>query len=105
LLSKHEPDSVAIQSVLVDGVSVPFSLEKSFLKLEVQADPGQVRNIELVDAVQPRQQAGGFGVVHNTGVLVRRGLSEFRDNTLARHGTLLKVAKGIAKKVKVTGDA
>jgi len=105
LLSKHEPDSAAIQSVLVDGTRTPFSLEKGFLKLEVQADPGQVRNIEVVDPDQPHQQARGFGVVHNTGVLLRRGLSEFRDNTLARHNGLLKVAKGVAKVLRVTGDA
>ena len=104
LLSKHEPDSAAIQRVLVDATSMPFSFEKGFLKLEVQADPGQVRNIEIVDREQPHQ-ASGFGIVHNTGVLLRRGLSEFRDNTLSRHGGLLKVAKGVARRLKVTGDA
>jgi len=105
LLSKHEPDSSSIQSVLVDGKNIPFSFERGFLKLEVQADPGQVRNIEIVDREQRHQQANGFGVVHNTGVLLRRGLSEFRDNTLARHGGLFKVAKGVAKGLKVAGDA
>jgi len=106
LLSKHEPDSAAIQRVLVDGTSIPFSFEKGFLKIEVQTDdPGQVRNIEIVDREQPQQHASGFGIVHNTAVLLRRGLSEFRDNTLARHGGLLKVAKQVAKGLKVTGDA
>jgi hypothetical protein len=106
LLSKHEPDSAAIQMVLVDGTSMPFSFEKGFLQLEVQADdPGQVLNIEIVDREQPQQQAGGFGIVHNTGVALRRGLSEFRDNTLARHGGLLKIAKGVARGMKVTGDS
>lgn len=106
LLSKHEPDSAAIQRVLVDGTSMPFSFEKGFLKLEVQVDdPGQVLNIEIVDREQPQQQARGFGIVHNTGVLLRRGLSEFRDNTLARHGGLLKIAKRVARGLKVTGDS
>jgi hypothetical protein len=106
LLSKHEPDSAAIQQVLVDGASMPFAFEKDFLKLEVQADdPGQVLNIEIVDREQPQQQANGFGIVHNTGVMLRRGLSEFRDNTLARHGGLLKFAKGVARGLKVTGNS
>jgi hypothetical protein len=106
LLSKHEPDSAAIQRVLVDGTSTPFSFEKGFLKMEVQADdPGQVLNIEIVDREQPQQQVSGFGIVRNTGVMLRRGLSEFRDNTLARHGGLLKIAKGIARGLKVTGDS
>lgn len=105
LLSKHEPDSAVIERVLVDGTSGPFSFEKGFLKLEVWADPGQVRNIEIVDREQPHQEASGFGVVHNTRVLLRRGLSEFRDNTLTRHAGLLKVAKRVARRLKVTGDA
>lgn len=106
LLSKHEPDSAAIQRVLVDRTSIPFSFEKGFLKLEVQVDePGQVLNIEIVDREQPQRQASGFGIVHNTGVLLRRGLSEFRDNTLARHGGLLKIAKAAARGLKVTGDS
>jgi hypothetical protein len=106
LLSKHEPDSAAIQRVLVDGTSMPFSFEGDFLKLEVQVDnPGQVLNIEIVDRGQPPKQASGFGIIHNTGVLLRRGLSEFRDNTLARHSGLLKIAKGVARGLNVTGDS
>ena len=105
LLRKQEPDSAAIESVAIDGTSMPFSFEQGFLKLAVHADPGQVRNIEIVDREQLHKQADGFGVVHNAGVLLRRGLSEFRDNTLARHGGLLKVAKQVAKGLKVTGDA
>jgi hypothetical protein len=63
-----------------------------------------VRNIEVVDRQQP-DRARGFGIVHNTGALLRRGLSEFRDNTLARRPGLLKIAKGVARGLKVTGDA
>ena len=105
-LSKHEPDPSAIQRVLVDGTSMPFSIEKGFLRLEIQADdPDQVLNIEVVDRKQPQQQVSGFGIAHNAGVMLRRGLSEFRDNTLARHGGLLKIAKRVAKGMKVTGDS
>jgi hypothetical protein len=106
LLRKYEPDPAAIQTVLVDGVSVPFIFEDGFLKLEVQAyDPDQALNIDIVDCEQPPRLAGGIGVVHNTGVALRRALSEFRDNTLARHGGLLKIAKGVARQLKVTGDS
>ena len=104
-LKKQEPDSSAIERVTIDGSSTDFSFEQGFLKLEVDADPDQVRNIEIIDRVRPHLQPNGFGVAHNTGVLLRRGLSEFRDNTLVRHGRLLKVAQGIVKGLKVTGDA
>jgi hypothetical protein len=104
LLSKAEPDPAAIEDVLVDRASEPFSVEDGLLKLEVQAEPGQVRNIEILERV-PHHRTTGFGIVHSTGVLLRRGLSEFRDNTLARHSGLLKVARSVARKLKVTGDA
>lgn len=106
LLRKHEPDATAIQKVLVNGASVPFSFEKDFLKLEVQADhPGEMLDIEIMDREKYHKPPNGFGIVHNAGVMLRRGLSEFRDNTLVRHNGLLKIGKGIARRLKVTGDS
>jgi hypothetical protein len=105
LLRKYEPDSALIESVLVDGKGTPFSCENGFLELHIQTDPGKTRNIEIVDREHSHDRAKGFGVVHNARVLLRRGLSEFRDNTLARHDGLLKIANGVARGLKVTGDA
>lgn len=105
LLRKNEPDPTAIESVMVNGKRTPFLVEDGFLKVEVQADPGKVLNVEITDREHQQRQANGFGVLHNTGVLVRRGLSEFRDTTLSRHAGLLKVAKRVARKLKVTGEA
>jgi hypothetical protein len=104
-LSKAEPAAAAIENVLVDGASTPFTVEDGLLKLVVQSDPGQVRSVEILDRAPHHRRTTGFGMVHNTKVLLRRGLSEFRDNTLARHSGLLKAAKTVARKLKVTGDA
>lgn len=104
LLRKEEPDESMIACVRVDGVSVPFSFDRGSLQLEVEADSRQTRSIEIVDRTQPHAQAAGFGLAHNARVLLRRGLSEFRDNTLARHDGLLKAANGVARILKVTGD-
>lgn len=104
LLRKHEPDSSAVQMVLVDGNRVPFSFEREFLKLEIEAEAGQIRNVEIIDSPGSHKQLKSFGMLHNARVLVRRGLSEFRDNTLAKHSGLLKAAKRIARGMKATGD-
>ncbi len=104
-LRKQEPNSASIKSVRVDGESAEFSFENGFLKLEVQAGPGETHSIEIVDREHPQRQANGFGLAHNARVMLRRGLSEFRDNTLSRHDGLLKIAKGIVRGLKVTGDA
>ncbi len=103
-LSKQEPDAEAIQSVLLDGVATPWTIEDGWLKLEVEAQPGQVRRVEIIDRETVRPVAARFGVAYNTSVLVRRALSELRDNVVARNERLLKVADGIAKILKVSGS-
>ena len=105
LLSKYEPDPTVVQSVLVDGFPAPFSFDGGFLNLELRVDTGQMRTIEILDHPPLARQSKGFGIVHNSGVLIRRGLSEFRDNTLAKHDGALKIAKLVAKKLKFTGES
>jgi len=100
-LAKPEPDPSAIQAVFVDGISVPFSLTGDSVQLELEADPGQVRCVEVVDHPRPPQAARRMGVIYNVGVFARRGLSEFRDNTLARHPRLLQAATELAKGLKL----
>jgi hypothetical protein len=107
IFRKDEPDPSIIKSVLVDGEIAPFSVENGLMKLEVEMKPGQTITLEIRDLERtaPLSTTRGFGLAHNAGVFLRRGLSEFRDNTLARHSGLMKVAKGIAKGLRVTGDS
>ena len=104
LLEKHEPDAELIAGVTVDGAATPYSIENGTLRLEVQAQPGEHRVIEIVDRERARRRPSSLGMAYNARVLLRRGLSEFRDNTLARHEGLLKAANGIARVLGVTGD-
>jgi hypothetical protein len=105
-LCKHEPDPGLVESVLVDGISTPFSFKKDFLNLELEIDPRHVKTIEIVDRqVMRHSKKVSLGIIHNSGVLLRRGLSEFRDNALAHHDSTLKAAKLVAKKLKITGDS
>lgn len=104
-LIKFEPNPEAVERVLVDGESVSFGFEKDKLVLEVQVVPGRLREIEIVDRAAPAVPIHSFGIAHNARVLVRRGLSEFRDGTLSRHKGLIKIATRLAKIMKATGDA
>ena len=104
-LYKFEPNPDTIDHVLIDGERVAFDFENQDLKFDVQSVPGQVRKIEIVDRSAKTLLTSSFGTAHNARVLVRRGLSEFRDSTLSRHKGLLKTAKRIAKALKATGEA
>jgi hypothetical protein len=104
-LSKVEPEPRAVEKVLVNGSSVPFGFENGFLVLETTAEPGQGKNLEILYAEQSSVRIRSFGIRHHARVLVRRALSEFRDNTLSRHKELLKVATRIVKAMKATGES
>jgi hypothetical protein len=103
-LSKPEPDANALACVVVDGKSVPFGFEDGFVTLEIDAGPQQFRNVEIQYVPEPSQHIRRFGVAHHSRVLVRRSLSEFRDNTLSRHQGLLKAANKLMKAMKVTAE-
>lgn len=105
LLSKHEPEAERVAAVLVDGVAVPFAMESSFLQLEIESGPGQVHNIEILDRERPLPPASGLGAGYQVRVALRRALSEFRDNTLARHSGLLKAARKAARLLRTTGES
>lgn len=103
-LSKYEPDSTTVRDVLVDGSSTPFSCTNGLIELELDADPGQARDIEVLDQPRVLRGARRMGVGYNFGVFLRRRLSEFRDNTLAKHPKLLRAATGLARGARLTGE-
>jgi len=104
-LLRFEPNPGAVERVLVDGKSVPFGFEKGDLTLEFRAVPGQLRIIDIVNRTAPALPIRSFGAAHNARVLLRRGLSEFRDGSLSQHKTILKVATRFAKALRATGES
>ena len=103
-LEKDEPDASVIQSVQVDGEPVPFTSGEGIIRFEAAVEAGQARQIEIVDHARPNIPVKRSGVTYNFGVLFRRELSEFRDNTLSRHPAMLKVTREVARRMKMTGD-
>jgi hypothetical protein len=104
LLEKEEPGESVIRSVRVDGKSIPFSSRENSIQFEVELDAGQVGQIEVVDETSDSLPIKRLGMRYSFGVFVRRELSEFRDNTLSKHPAVLKRAKKIADRLRVTGD-
>jgi hypothetical protein len=94
--SKHEPDASIVERVIVDGTSVPFGFDSELLRFDAELRPGQVHKIEILDRVLPAPPLYSFGLRHNARVTLRRFSSEFRDNTLSHHKSLLKVARKLA---------
>ncbi len=103
LLEKEEPEQSIICKIVVDGRSVPFRFNRNLIQLEVELGPNECANIEILDYPAPPIPITRSGVNYSAKVLLRRCLSEFRDNTLARHPALLTVAANVVKRLNVTG--
>jgi hypothetical protein len=106
VFSKMEPDGSAISDVLVDGESIPFSVEGGLLAFKHQAAAGQMVDVRILD--KPGRSTIAHsppGMTHAANVLLRRALSEFRDKTLVKHPRLLATARKVAARMKVTGDS
>src|ERR1700722_1589833 len=102
LLEKNEPDPSVIQSVLVDGKSVPFRVNGDLIQFEAEVDSGQTMKVVIEDCRQPIPKHKGAGVSYRVGTFIRRELSEFRDNTLSKCPGVLGAAKKVAKGLKLT---
>ena len=92
-LLRRIPEATVVQSVLVGGKQVPFSRENGFLTFETYAQrPGTL--LVRVD-VAPIQSTRvySFGIQYQGSVALRRGLSEFRDNVIARNSSLMRTAR------------
>jgi hypothetical protein len=103
-LEKFEPDPSLIRTILVDGRAVSFTSDEDSVGFDAEVDTGETKEIELVDHHRPSPPAKRSGITYSFGVLFRRELSEFRDNTLSRHPKMLKATREVAKRLKMTGD-
>lgn len=104
LLEKHEPDISAIRAVMVDGKPVTFWKKENLVQFEIEANANQTKEIEVQYSPQPRPKLEALGLAYTARVFLRRGLSEFRDNTLSRHPGMLKAGRMVAKSLKMTGE-
>ncbi len=98
-VTKNEPDVDLVNRVLVDGESVEFEASDSSLRFEISVpalSSAQV-NIEYLNPLPcpPRR----LSAKQRTKIGMRRYLSEFRDNVIARNDILLSAAKLIKNKV------
>ncbi len=93
-----------VSAVLVDGKPAQFTQSDAGISLDLELPADASRQIEVVDAPEPNRTSPKFGLRYGLQVLVRRELSEFRDNTLSQHPGMLNIAKRVAKRLRVTGD-
>jgi len=93
----------AVEAVLVDGSPVPFTLEGPFVGFTLER--AEAREIE-VRLCRPRpRRVYSHSAWHQGGVVVRRILSEFRDNLLARSPRAAALGRGLVGRLGWRGGA
>ena len=94
---KKEADDYKICRVELDGRSVDFSLEKGFLKLNIEPPTDRTVSVRIVPEESLAVRVTGDSVVKKARVAMRRYLCDVRDNYPAKSETLLRYARGVAR--------
>lgn len=103
-LFRRVSDATAVERVLVNGEVVPFVKQQGFLFFDFSASNAQTILVQVeVPPVQPTL-AYATGAKYQFFVAVRRVLSEFRDNVVARNSLALKAGKLLMRSLKQTGE-
>jgi hypothetical protein len=101
-LLRRIPEATVVERVMVGGNELPFSRQNGFLAFTVTAHQPQALSVRVeVAPIKPRK-AYSLGVRYQTLVALRRGLSELRDNIVARNRFALKTGRFLIKSLKQT---
>ena len=101
-LLRRLPETTSVERVRADGREVPFSREDGFLMFETQLDYPQTLSVKVdCRSVKPTKFYSP-GVRYHASVALRRGLSELRDNVIARNPVVLRASKRLVKSFKQT---
>jgi hypothetical protein len=102
-LLRRIPATTIVRRVTVDGIETPFIREAGLLTFGIRADHPQTLRIQVeVDPIKPTKVYYSSGIKYQASVVLRRGLSEFRDNVVARNGFVLRAAELLVKHLKQT---
>jgi hypothetical protein len=105
VFSRRLPETPAVRSVSVNGARTDFAHRDGRLSFTVAsgASPRLCVRVE-VERVEPAGRPSR-GLKYHAGLALRRGLSEFRDNVIAKNDFALRAAKSAARKLKQTGNS
>ncbi|MEP7072335.1 MAG: hypothetical protein ABI839_08100 [Verrucomicrobiota bacterium] len=102
LLSRRVPEALAIDQVLVRNAPVPFERRDGFASCEVQSHHPETVPVRItVHPITPTETYP-TGIKYHSSVALRRGLSELRDNVVARSPFALKAGSALMSAIKRT---
>jgi hypothetical protein len=98
-LIRRLPETTHVERVRLGSREVPFSREDGFLTFETRVDHPQTLSVQVdCRSVKPTKSYSP-GVKYQVSVALRRGLSEFRDNVIARNRLILRASRHLMNSI------
>lgn len=88
IFEKEEGDWERVQAVTVNGVSVDYLHHDGYLRFEAMIPPNESAEVRVLYSAGPNLPSNEEGISYRAKAVLRRYLSEFRDNYLSRHAFL-----------------
>jgi hypothetical protein len=103
-LVRRLPESIHVERVRIGSRDVPFNREDGFLTFETQLQRPETLTVQVHVAPIKPTTCYSPGVRYQASVALRRGLSELRDNIIARNRTALRTGRRLMKLLKQTAS-
>jgi hypothetical protein len=94
---KRLPRDAAVSQVLLNGRRIPHRRDGDLLTVEFTLERAEPVRIDIESPLPAANVGYQSGAGYQLSVAMRRALSEFRDNVIARYGLPLKIARFLAR--------
>jgi hypothetical protein len=99
--TKQESDVDCVQGVTINGAPVDYLHQGGALQFEVQVPPNDIAEVRVLYAGGQSLPACEDGLQYKAKAVLRRYLSEFRDNYLSRNAHLQQGAVRIKEALRL----
>ncbi len=101
IFKKEEEDWQHVQAVTVNGLSVDYLHHGGHLRFEAMIPPNQSAEVRILYCAGPNLASNEESINYRAKAVLRRYLSEFRDNYLSRHAYLHQGALRIKEALRL----
>ena len=101
IFKKEEEDWQHVQGVTVNGLSVEYMHNGGYLRFEAMIPPNEIAELRIHYSAGPALASDEEDIKYRAKAVLRRYLSEFRDNYLSRHAYLHQGALRIKEALRL----
>ena len=101
IFRKEESDWESVKAVTVNGLPVDYLHHGGYLRFEAMIPPNESAEVRIIYSPQSNLASGQEGINYRAKAVLRRYLSEFRDNFLSRHAHLHQGALRIKEALRL----